>query len=166
MEIDARVLATFVVLIHMAFVAFVVAGGVLALRWPRVAWVHLPAALWGAMIALVGWICPLTPFENWLRVRGGAVAYDTGFLEHYLLPVLYPVAMTRGLQIGAGAFVVLVNALVYWRVFHARCAGHARGAAAGAGGAAGPSPQSLAQRWQLGNESPKEVKNVQDPHSR
>ena len=143
MEMTARVLATLVVLLHMAFVAFVVAGGVLALRWPRVAWVHLPAALWGAMIALVGWICPLTPFENWLRVRGGAAAYDTGFLDHYLLPVLYPVAMTRGLQIGTGVFVVLVNALVYWRV-----------------------SQSLARHWQLGSENPKEVKNVQTPHSR
>ena len=125
METSARVLATLVVLIHMAFVTFVVAGGVLALRWPRVAWVHLPAALWGAVIALVGWICPLTPFENWLRVRGGATPYDTGFLEHYLLPVLYPVAMTRGLQIATGAFVVLVNALVYWRVFRRSRAGEA-----------------------------------------
>ena len=160
-----RVLAVLVVLVHMAFVAFVVAGGVLALRWPRVAWVHLPAALWGAMIALVGWICPLTPFENWLRVRGGAAAYDTGFLEHYLLPVLYPVAMTRGLQIGAGVFVVLVNAVVYWRIFHARGAGHAH-CAGHARGAAGVPAQSLAQRWQLGSETPKEVKNVQDPHSR
>ena len=156
---SARVLASLVVLAHMAFVAFVVAGGVLALRWPRVAWVHLPAALWGAMIALVGWICPLTPFENWLRVRGGTAAYDSGFLEYYLLPVLYPVAMTRGLQIGMGVLVVLVNALVYWRIFHARGAGHARGAA-------GVPAKSLAQRWQLGSESPKEVKNVQDPHSR
>ena len=117
MEMTARVFATLVVLVHMAFVAFVVAGGVLALRWPRVAWVHLPAALWGAVIALVGWICPLTPLENWLRVRGGAPSYDTGFLEHYLLPVLYPVAMTRGLQIATGIFVVVANALVYWRVW-------------------------------------------------
>ena len=120
METSARVLATVVVLAHMAFVAFVVAGGALALRWPRVAWLHLPAALWGAMIALVGWICPLTPLENWLRVRGGARAYDTGFLEHYLLPILYPVRMTRGLQIATGVFVVLVNALVYWQVFRRR----------------------------------------------
>ena len=115
-ESSARVLATAVVVVHMAFVAFVVAGGVLALRWPRVAWLHLPAALWGATIALCGFICPLTPFENWLRVRGGGRAYDTGFLEHYLLPILYPVAMTRALQIATGVFVVLVNGLVYWRV--------------------------------------------------
>jgi hypothetical protein len=113
---QSRVLATLVVLVHMAFVVFVVAGGVLALRWPRVAWVHLPAALWGAMIALAGFICPLTPLENWLRVRGGASAYDTGFLEHYLLPILYPAALSRGAQVATGVFVVLMNALVYWRV--------------------------------------------------
>ncbi|HMH48981.1 MAG TPA: DUF2784 domain-containing protein [Candidatus Acidoferrum sp.] len=122
MEVSARVLVTLVVLVHMAFVVFVVAGGVLALRWPRVAWVHLPAALWGAMIALAGFICPLTPLENWLRVRGGASAYDTGFLEHYLLPILYPAALTRDVQVATGIFVVLMNALVYWRVLReTRC---------------------------------------------
>ena len=148
MEMTARVLATVVVLVHMAFVAFVVAGGVLALRWPRVAWVHLPAALWGAMIALAGFICPLTPLENWLRVRGGASAYDTGFLEHYLLPILYPAAMTRGLQIATGVLVVLLNVLVYARVLGRR----------------------RASRWHtvgsLEARGPKEVKNVQDPQSR
>ena len=116
---SARAVATAVVLLHMAFVAFVVLGGLLALRWPRVAWVHLPAALWGALIALVGWVCPLTPLENWLRVRGGAAAYDTGFLEHYLLPILYPVSLTRGVQIATGVVVVVLNMLVYWRVLHA-----------------------------------------------
>lgn len=122
MESSARVLVTLVVLVHMAFVVFVVAGGVLALRWPRVAWVHLPAALWGAMIALAGFLCPLTPLENWLRVRGGASAYDTGFLEHYLLPILYPAALTRDVQVATGIFVVLMNALVYWRVLReTRC---------------------------------------------
>ena len=116
METSARVLATVVVLVHLAFVAFVVAGGALALRWPRVAWLHLPAALWGVLITLVGVTCPLTPLENWLRVRAGATPYETGFLEHYLLPILYPVAMTRGLQIATGVFVVGVNVLVYWQV--------------------------------------------------
>jgi hypothetical protein len=146
MDTSARALATVVALVHMAFVAFVVAGGVLALRWPRVAWVHLPAALWGALIALGGYICPLTPLENWLRVRGGGTAYDTGFLEHYLLPVLYPVAMTRGLQIATGLFVVLLNALVYWRAF-----------------------RRIRARWHRDGTSfleSREVKNVQDPHSR
>ena len=117
---SAPALATAVVLLHMAFVAFVIAGGALALRWPRVAWVHVPAALWGACIALGGWICPLTPFENWLRVQGGRAPYTTGFLEHYLLPILYPVAMTRDLQIATGVFVVALNGLVYWRVLRRR----------------------------------------------
>jgi hypothetical protein len=117
MEVSARVLATIVVLVHLAFVAFVVLGGALALRWPRAAWVHLPAALWGILITLVGVTCPLTPLENWLRVQAGGTPYDTGFLEHYLLPILYPVAMTRGLQIATGVFVIGLNVLVYWRVF-------------------------------------------------
>jgi hypothetical protein len=147
MESSARILATAVVVVHMAFVAFVVAGGVLTLRWPRFAWIHLPAALWGAMIALIGWICPLTPFENWLRLRGGGRGYETGFLEHYLLPILYPVAMTRGLQIATGVFVVLLNGLVYWRVLRRH-----RGLAG----------TRLAEPK---NES-KGVKNVQDTHSR
>jgi hypothetical protein len=120
MEASARLLATLVVVVHLAFVAFVVAGGVLALRWPRVVWLHLPAAAWGALITFAGIVCPLTPLENWLRVRGGGSGYDTGFLEHYLLPVLYPVAMTRGLQVATGVFVIAVNVLVYWRVFRRR----------------------------------------------
>ncbi len=120
MATSARAVATAVVLLHMAFVAFVVLGGLLALRWPRLAWVHVPAALWGAVIALAGWICPLTPFENWLRVQGDELPYTTGFLEHYLLPILYPVAMTRNLQIATGVFVVGLNGLVYWRVSRRR----------------------------------------------
>jgi Protein of Unknown function (DUF2784) len=111
-----RTLADVVVVMHLAFVAFVVAGGLLALRWPRAAWVHLPAALWGATIALGGFVCPLTPFENWLRLRSGVPAYQTGFLEHYLLSVLYPAGLTRSLQVATGIFVVAVNALVYWRI--------------------------------------------------
>jgi Protein of Unknown function (DUF2784) len=145
-------LATLVVAVHMAFVAFVVVGGVLALRCRRAAWIHLPAALWGAAIALGGFVCPLTPLENWLRVRGGGAAYERGFLEHYLLPILYPVALTRDWQIATGAFVLAVNALVYWRVF--------------ARPSRRRSTDSLAQRWQRRSESSKEVNHVQDPHSR
>jgi hypothetical protein len=109
-----------VVIAHLAFVAFVVAGGVLALRWPRVAWLHVPAAIWGTLITLVGFTCPLTPLENWLRVQAGGHAYQTGFLEHHLLPILYPVTMTRGLQVATGAFVVAVNVIVYWRAWRRR----------------------------------------------
>jgi len=120
MESSARGLATAVVLVHMAFVAFVVVGGVLVLRWPRLAWVHVPAAAWGALIALGGWICPLTPLENRLRVLAGDTPYATGFLEHYLLPVLYPIAMTRNLQVATGVFVLALNGFVYWRVLRER----------------------------------------------
>jgi len=120
MESSARGLATAVVLVHIAFVAFVVVGGVLVLRWPRLAWVHVPAAAWGALIALGGWICPLTPLENRLRVLAGDTPYATGFLEHYLLPVLYPIAMTRNLQVATGVFVLALNGFVYWRVLRER----------------------------------------------
>ena len=134
METSAHFLATAVVLVHMAFVAFVVLGGLLALRWPRVAWVHLPAAAWAAAIALVGWICPLTPFENWLRIQGGDAPYATGFLEHYLLPILYPVALTRTVQIATGAFVIAVNGLVYWHVFRRAARSRASGVGSSAPG--------------------------------
>jgi uncharacterized protein DUF2784 len=110
-------LADTVVLVHLAFVMFVIAGGVLVLRWPRLAWAHVPAALWGAAIALGGWICPLTPLENWLRVRGGGAPYATGFIEHHVMPVLYPVALTREVQVAAGILVLALNALLYWLAF-------------------------------------------------
>lgn len=116
MKTSAHVLAVAVVLLHMAFVVFAVAGGLLALRWPRVSWVHLPAAAWAALISFAGWICPLTPLENWLRAQSGDVPYTGGFLEHYLLPILYPVALTRTLEIWIGVCVIALNVVVYWRV--------------------------------------------------
>ena len=106
-------LADALVVVHLAFVAFVVAGGALVLRWPRLAWVHVPAALWGAAIALGGYVCPLTPLENALREAGGGSAYTTGCIEHYIVPVLYPGALTRPIQVGAGISLLALNALVY-----------------------------------------------------
>jgi hypothetical protein len=108
-----RFLADLTVAAHLGFVAFVVAGGLLVLRWPRVAWLHVPAALWGAWVELAGWLCPLTPLENWLRARGGGAVYSSSFVEQYLLPLLYPSALTRELQWALGAFVLAVNAVVY-----------------------------------------------------
>jgi Protein of Unknown function (DUF2784) len=108
-----RLLADLVVGLHFLFVLFVVLGGLLALRWPRVMWLHLPAAVWGALIELGGWICPLTPLEKSLRERAGAAGYEGGFIEHYLIPVLYPGALTREIQLGLGAGVIAVNFLVY-----------------------------------------------------
>lgn len=108
-----RLLADATVALHLAFVVFVVLGGLLALRWPRLAWLHVPAAAWGAWVELAGRACPLTAVEHWLRTRAAGAAYAGGFVEHYLLPILYPAALTRELQLALGAGVVLVNLLVY-----------------------------------------------------
>lgn len=108
-----RLSADLVALLHFAFVLFVVLGGLLVLRDRRLAWLHLPAAIWGALIEFGGWICPLTPLENRLRWRAGEAGYSGGFIEHYLLPVLYPDGLTRPVQVGLGLAVVVINLLVY-----------------------------------------------------
>ena len=114
-----RILADLVVGVHALFVVFVVAGGLLALRWPWVAAAHLPAAAWGALIEFRGWICPLTPLEKSLRGSAGEAGYEGGFIEHYLLPVLYPVGLTRGVQLVLGSLVIATNLVIYgvllWR---------------------------------------------------
>ena len=109
----SRLAADLVVVVHALFVVFVVLGGLAVLRWPRLAWFHLPAALWGALIEFGGWICPLTPLEKWLRQRAGAVAYEGGFIEHYLLPILYPPGLDRRTQIVLGLVVLAINLGVY-----------------------------------------------------
>lgn len=108
-----RILADATVVLHLAFVIFVVLGGILVLRRRRLAWAHIPAAIWGAWIEFAGWICPLTPLENRLRELGGQAAYPSTFVEHYVLPVLYPTSLSRELQWILGGIVVLVNAVVY-----------------------------------------------------
>jgi hypothetical protein len=105
--------AGFVVILHAAFVAFVVAGGLLVLRWPRVAWIHLPAALWGALIEFQGWVCPLTPLEQRLWDQAGRHGYEGGFVEHYVVPVLYPTGLTPSVQLTLGMLVVLINVVIY-----------------------------------------------------
>ena len=108
-----RVLANLVVALHVAFILFAVLGGLLVLRWKLCAWIHVPAFLWAALIAFAGWVCPLTPLENWLRERGGAIGYVSGFTEHYILPVLYPAVLTRRLQLVLGLLVLGVNLGIY-----------------------------------------------------
>lgn len=112
------------------FVLFVVAGGFLALRWRRIIFVHLPAAVWGALVELNGWVCPLTPLELWLRQQANEVGYREDFIGHYLLAVLYPDGLTREIQIGLGVSAVAINLLVYGWVWHKTyrhsLAGHAR----------------------------------------
>jgi hypothetical protein len=109
-------LADLVVLTHLAFVVFVVIGGLAVLRWPRLAWVHLPAVAWGVLIEFAGWICPLTPLENVLRQAGGGPAYGGGFIDHYVAGALYPAGLTRAVQVALGSFALLLNIAVYWRV--------------------------------------------------
>jgi hypothetical protein len=115
------VLADMLVAIHITFVLFVVLGGFLVFRWRRLAWLHLPAALWGAFIEVTGWICPLTPLENRLREMGGGTGYGTSFIEHYILPILYPEELTRNSQILLGICVVALNLGIYtWILFRFR----------------------------------------------
>lgn len=126
-------LADVVVLLHLGFVLFVAGGGFLVLRWPRVAWIHLPAATWGAAIEFGGWVCPLTPLENWFRIRAGEAGYGGSFVEEYLLPVLYPGGLTREIQIALGMFVIVVNGAIYLRLW-LRSRGEARQPGNGSGG--------------------------------
>jgi hypothetical protein len=102
-----------VVLLHLAFIVFVVAGAVLLFRWPRVAWLHVPALLWGAYAEFSGALCPLTPLENRLRALAGDAGYSGGFVEHYLIPLIYPEALTREWQMLLGVVVVAINATLY-----------------------------------------------------
>ena len=111
------ILADATVVLHLGFVLFVVLGGLIVARWRHVAWVHLPAAAWAAWVEFAGWICPLTPLENWLRERGGGTAYSSSFIEHYLLPILDPESLSRDLQWAMGGMVLFINAVVYIVVF-------------------------------------------------
>ncbi|MEE9142190.1 MAG: DUF2784 domain-containing protein [Gammaproteobacteria bacterium] len=111
-----RILADLVVVTHLAFVVFVVAGGLLALKWPKVVWLHIPALIWGMVIEFTGWICPLTPLENAFRHLGGLAGYEGGFIEHYLKPLLYPAGLTPTIQWALGIGLFALNAVVYWLI--------------------------------------------------
>lgn len=122
-----RLLADAVLVLHLAFVAFVVAGGLAVLCWPRIAWLHLPALAWGAWVVLAGEVCPLTPLENALRQAAGGGVYQDSFIEHYLIAIIYPSAVQgpigRGVQVGLGVALVGFNLLVYglvWRRWRLR----------------------------------------------
>ena len=108
-----RVAADCVVLLHVMFVLFVVLGGLTVLRCHRIAWLHVPAAAWGAIVELRGYVCPLTPLENELRQRAGGPEYAGDFVEHYILPVLYPDNLTVRRQLVLGALVIAVNTAIY-----------------------------------------------------
>jgi hypothetical protein len=116
-----RVLADLVVLLHLAFILFVAVGSVLVVRWWRLALLHLPAVIWGATIELAGWLCPLTHLENYLRRAGGEAGYRGGFVDVYVVPVVYPEALTRGMQLALGVAILIINGGVYaWIVARRR----------------------------------------------
>lgn len=105
--------ADFIVFLHFIFIVFVIAGGVLVFKWRWLIWLHIPAAIWGALVVMTGWICPLTPIENRLRQAGGDQAYASSFIEHYLVPVIYPSDLSREMFIALGIGVIVINVIVY-----------------------------------------------------
>jgi len=107
--------ADLVVLIHFCFILFVILGGFIVIKWRRLIWLHLPAAVWGALIEFFGWVCPLTILENKLRQASGG-SYSTGFIEHYIIPVIYPAGLTPDIQLLMGVAVVVVNLFVYTQI--------------------------------------------------
>jgi hypothetical protein len=113
--------ADLLLVIHLGFVCFVVAGGLLVLKWRRFMLLHLPAVVWGALIEFQGWLCPLTPWEQQLRQAAGQTGYQGSFLGHYLLPVLYPAGLDRDMQLIFGSMVIAINAVVYgWLILRSR----------------------------------------------
>ena len=120
-----RALADAAVGLHLAFILFVLLGGLLVFRWPRAAWVHVPVVLWGAAIEFGGWICPLTYLENHFRLKGAAEGYGASFVEHYMVPLIYPDLLfaggfPRSGFIAIGVFVLAFNAAIYWRAWKRR----------------------------------------------
>jgi len=108
-----NVLANAIVLAHLLFIAFVICGGLLVIRWPRLAVVHLPAAVWGAVVEIFGLICPLTPLENHFRLLAGNSSYSGDFIARYLLPIIYPENLTATMQQVFGGFVIIINLIFY-----------------------------------------------------
>ncbi len=108
-----QLLADAVLIVHLLFIAFVLGGGLLALRWPRLAWVHVPAAAWGALIEFAGLTCPLTPLENYFLERAGEIPYHGGFIAHYLHVIIYPAGLDVRMQYLLGGIVIALNAVIY-----------------------------------------------------
>ncbi|BAO30120.1 DUF2784 domain-containing protein [Sulfuritalea hydrogenivorans] len=115
-----RVAADFIVILHLGFILFVGLGAFLSLRWKRAPLLHLPAALWGAAIEFRHGICPLTPLEQRLRAAAGEAGYSGSFIEHYLMPIIYPARLDESTQYLIGTLVVVINLAVYAWVFYRR----------------------------------------------
>ena len=114
------VIAQAVLVVHAAFIVFVAVGGFLVLRWPKLAWIHVPCLVWGVAIVIGGWICPLTPLELALRERAGMPLYSGGFMDQYLMPWVYPEQVGQGVKIFLGLLTAAVNVVIYLRVYARR----------------------------------------------
>ncbi len=112
-----RLSADLIVVLHFGFVLFVLLGGLLLIKWPRFVWVHLPAAAWGTFVEFSGWICPLTPLENWLREQAGDAGYAGDFIAQYLSAILYPEDLARKVQVILGILVLSINLTIYSRLW-------------------------------------------------
>jgi len=118
---EPSLIADSVVVVHLAFIIFVIFGGFLSFRWPKVAWFHVPAFLWGGLIEIGGWVCPLTYLENDLRIKSVAGEYQRTFVEQYIIPLIYPDLLfpggfPRSGFIAIGIAVLFLNAVIYWRL--------------------------------------------------
>ena len=105
--------ADFLVLVHLGFIVFVLLGGFMLLKWRWLIFVHLPALIWAVLLEFQGWICPLTPVEQTLRQMGGQQGYEGGFIQHYILPVIYPPALQQDIQFILGVLLILINVIIY-----------------------------------------------------
>ena len=110
-----KIIADFLVIIHLTFICFVVFGGILVMHRKWIAIIHLPAVAWGTLIEFQGWICPLTPMEQHFRHLAGQSGYSGGFIDHYLIPIIYPSGLTRPIQMAIGFFVIAINLTIYGR---------------------------------------------------
>lgn len=114
-----RFFADLVLVVHLLFIVFVLAGGLLLLRWPRMVWLHLPATIWTVFVEWTGRVCPLTPLENYFRALAGGDVYHGDFIERYLLPLIYPVALTPLMQMVLAGVVIVINLIVYLIILRA-----------------------------------------------
>ena len=113
-----RILADILVVLHGLFILYVLFGAFLNFKWPKMIWIHLPIMIWGVLVEYYHWICPLTPLENYFRQLAGEGGYEGGFIEHYIIPVIYPENLTPQFQVFFGSLVVILNLVVYGFYFY------------------------------------------------
>ena len=127
----AKLIADILVVIHFIFIVFVVLGGFLVFKKRWVSILHIPSVLWAALLEINGWLCPLTPLEHYFRQLSGSSDYTGGFIDHYLVAIIYPEGLTREMQITLGFIVLGINLVIYALVFGKRSPGKKSSTGAG-----------------------------------